>query len=120
MEAAFRVYRQVDYFLNVAHLENDTHARNLFKSNGMGFHVKDYMSWPRLAGLTEMEIISVWESLRHDDRYAWDDVIIYVSEEDGCKDFTDEEKASADLKELLVKSVPCARYVKSSEAATKN
>ena len=120
VEATIRVQRQVEYFLSVAHLESDAHARNLFESNGMGFYVKDFMKLARMASVTEMELISVCESFRNDDRYSWDDVYIYVSDDDDWEDFADEEKASADLKELLVMSIPCARYVKSSKAATKN
>jgi len=110
LEAAFRVYRQVEYFLSAEHLEDDMHARNLFESNGMGFYIKDLMSWSRLAGVTEMELMGVCDSFRHDKSYGWDDVYIHVSDDDDWDNFTDEEKASADLKELLVGSVDCLRY----------
>ena len=120
MEGAIRVHRQVDYFLSVAHLENDAHARNLFKSNGMVFYVKDFMSWPRAAGITEREIVSVCVSLRNDDRYMYDDVCVYVSDDSTeWEDLTDEEKATADLKDAFVMSDPCRCYVESSEASTK-
>jgi len=100
----------VEYFLSAEHLEDDKHARNLFESNGMGFYIKDLMSWSRLAGVTEMELMGVCDSFRHDKSYGWDDVYIHVSDDDDWDNFTDEEKASADLKELLVGSVDCLRY----------
>jgi len=110
LEAAFRVYRQVEYFLSAEHLEDDKHARNLFESNGMGFYIKDLMSWSRLAGVTEMELMGVCESFRHDKSYEWDDVYIHGSDDEYWDNFTDEEKASADLKELFVASADCERY----------
>ena len=100
-EAAIRVRRQVDYFLSVEDLENDAHARNFFKSNGIGFYVKDFMSWHRMAGLSAAEIVTVCESL------SWDsddrDVCLWLSD-DFYWDITDEEKASAHFKEVFVSS----------------
>ena len=68
LEAVIRVRHQLDYFLSAEHLENNAHARGLYRSNGMRFYVKDFMSWPSLAGLTEMEIISVCKSLTFEGR----------------------------------------------------
>ena len=72
LEAVIRVRHQLDYFLSAEHLENNAHARSLYKSNGMKFYVRDFMSWPSMAGLTEREVISVLESLSGDDRECFE------------------------------------------------
>jgi hypothetical protein len=128
LEAVIRVRHQLGYVLSAEHLENNAHARSLYKSNGERFYVKDFMSWPSMAGLTEMEVISVCESLTGE----WEDYEIslcissYSYEEsdmteeefiDSFLELTDEEKASANLREVFVVSVRCDRFFKRSEAA---
>jgi len=78
------------------------------------------MSWPRLAGVTEIELVGVCESFRCDDSYGWDDVHIQASDGsyDDWDDVTDEDKASTDLKELLVLSADCDRYVLSQNQSS--
>ena len=127
LEAVIRVRHQLDYFLSAEHLENNAHARSLYKSNGMKFYVSDVMSWPSMAGLTVREVISVVESLTGDDVECseiglWipaDSYEVSVSsDEEGSSDeeltgvrwwpqLSSGEKASANLREVFVVSVDC-------------
>ena len=135
LEAVIRVRHQLDYFLSAEHLENNAHARGLYKSNGMKFYVKDFMSWPSMAGLTEMEIISVCKSLTFECGSLTEDLFISGdffeksemtedSIEDGDPyewyDLTDEEKASANLREVFVMSDRCKSFFMRSEAAIRS
>ena len=119
LEAVIRVRHQLDYFLSAEHLENNAHARSLYKSNGMKFYVNDFISWPSMAGLTEMEVISVCKSLTDDCKSVTEGLFISGdfceksemtedSIEDGdiyvWSELTDEEKASANLREVFVES----------------
>ena len=135
LEAVIRVRHQLDYFLSAEHLENNAHARSLYKSNGMKFYVNDFMSWPSMAGLTEMEVISVCKRLTFDCESLTEGLCISGdffeklemtedSIEDGdlyeWSELTDEEKASANLREVFVVSDRCDRFFKRSEAAIRS
>ena len=140
LEAVIRVRHQLDYFLSAEHLENNAHARSLYKSNGMKFYVKDFMSWPSMAGLTEMEVISVLESLTGNDEECYE-IGLWIpadsyevsgssdeevsSDEEWADDgwwpqLSSGEKASANLREVFVVSDRCDRFFKRSEAAIRS
>ena len=85
------------------------------------------MSWPSLAGLTEMEIISVCMSL-YDECAMTERLCISgasyegseMTEEDDILDWyelKDEEKASANLRKVFVMSSRCEDFFMRSEAA---
>ena len=139
LEAVIRVRHQLVYFLSAEHLENNAHARSLYESNGMKFYVNDVMSWPSMAGLTEMEVIDVCHSLTDE----WEDYEIglwistdsYEESEEmtegeesettveyiyGWTELTDEERASANLREVFVVSDRCDNFFKRSEAAIRS
>ena len=136
-----RVRHQLVYFLSAEHLENNAHARSLYKSNGERFYVKDFMSWPSMAGLTEMEVIDGCHSLTNE----WEDYTIGLcissdSFEESAEmtegeesvrteefiyewtELTDEEIASANLREVFAVSERCDRcsFFKHSEATIRS
>ena len=127
------------YFLSAEHLENNAHARSLYKSNGERFYVKDFMSWPSMAGLTEMEVINVCQSLTDEwedyeiglcistDSYEESEEMTEGEESETTEEFifewwelTDEERASANLREVFAVSGRCDRFFKRSEAAIRS
>ena len=139
LEAVLRVRLQLAYFLSAEHLEHNAHARSLYKSNGERFYVKDFMSWPSMAGLTEMEVLNVCISLTDE----WEDYEIalcistdsYEESEETTEgeesetteeiafpwwQLTDEEIASANLREVFAVSDRCNRFFKRSEAAIRS
>ena len=98
----------------------------------MRFYVNDFMSWPSMAGLTEMEVISVCKSLTFDcdsltERLCISGDFFEKSEmtEDSIEDgdlyewseLTDEEKTSANLREVFVMTDRCDGFFMRSEAA---
>ena len=91
------------------------------------------MSWPSMAGLTEMEVINVCHSLTDE----WEDYEIglcistdsyeesEMTEEEviygwTSVELTDEERASANLREVFAVSDRCDRFFKRSEAAIRS
>ena len=131
------------YFLSAEHLEHNAHARSLYKSNGERFYVKDFMSWPSMAGLTEMEVISVLESLtggmdgeESSEIGLWipTDSLEFTVETYPDSVSSDEEeinlewwpsllhgeRASANLREVFAVSDRCNRLFKRSEAAIRS
>ena len=139
LEAMLRVRHQLVYFLSAEHLENNAHARSLYKSNGERFYVKDFMSWPSMAGLTEMEVINVCQSLTDEwedyeiglcistDSYEESEEMTEGEESETTEEFifqwwelTDEERASANLREVFVMSDRCKSFFMRSEAAIRS